>query len=170
MQIFIVLIAFLLMILLIPAIIGLYFIFRRSRIRKLIGWFIFKPVLATPLFFMAYLGIASSNSQAEYLSLSPGVALTILLLMVYRDLFKGQTSKLAFILLFLDIVRLGSALLSVIFAEYAFCFGRNCPQSTWGPLLFIFTIAFPALYAFLGLIINAAVPRDGLPASTAPIA
>lgn len=146
--------------LIIPAIIGLYMISRPARLRKLIGWFTFKPVLATPLFLVLYLAIGYRDTLTRLSSLFPGLILTLLLLWVYRDFFRGQTSRIAFSLLILDVLRWGSALVSVIFVEYTFCFGPNCPRSSWGPLLFLFTMAFPTLYAIAALVLNRVAKRE----------
>lgn len=147
--------------LLVPTFIGLRLISRQARLQKFIGWFTFKPVLATPLFLFLYLAIGNRDLFLKYSSLLPGLILTLLLVGGYRDFFKGQTRRVAFSLLGLDLVRWGSALFSVIFDEYTFCIGRNCPGSTWGPLLFLFTLAFPTLYAVAALVLKSLAENIG---------
>lgn len=146
--------------LLVPAIVGLFYMFRYSRVRKLTGWFTFKPVIVTPVFLMIYLAVGS-NSPLVYLSLLPGLFFTLLTLFIFRDILKNRQFILLILpLLILDFVRWGSAVLSVAFAEYTSCISLNCPQNTWGPLLFLFTLAFPTIYAVAALVLSVIFPKE----------
>lgn len=146
--------------LLVPALVGLFYMFRSSRVRKLTGWFTFKPVIATPLFLMIYLAVGS-DSPLVYLSLLPGLFFTLLILFIFRDILKNrQFFLLVLPLVILDFVRWSSAVLSVAFADYTFCIVRNCPQTVLGSLLLLFTLAFPTLYAIAALLLSVIFPKE----------
>ncbi len=98
--------------LVLPAIIGAIILirFRSSRIAQLLGALTLKPVIATPAWIMiiswaiSYPTLAELNSPLVALSLLPGLVLTLIIVLIFRDLYR-LGSRIPSIFLAFDLVR-----------------------------------------------------------------
>jgi hypothetical protein len=153
-----------------PVILGLaiFASYRRDRLSQLAGLFAFKPVIATPLWAILFALTARLLSPLApgrepyplsplyFLTLFPGVILTLLIVIAFRQLFMTG-SKLAYSLLVLDVMRWMNTFLAY--------FVWMSPESgSIGWSMYIAGILFSNLYAIVALIICIFQANKTLPA------
>lgn len=137
---------------LLPAgVIGLFILikFRSSRFAVLTGLLTIKPLLATPIWFYIYslylnhYGTCQIHPAYVFTAL-PGIGLTILLALLFRDQFSGKNSKQVYILLVLDTIRWSNSVL----------FLPHCPplHELWKDLYpSFFGLAFPTIFSLVSI-------------------
>ena len=83
-------------ILIVPFVVGVFFISDKNnnsnRLRKLTGWFIFKPIITTPIWIFVilysnYLFISQPSIFWSLISIAPAIITTIIIVYKFRDLF-----------------------------------------------------------------------------------
>jgi hypothetical protein len=128
----------------IPAAIGLYlYVNRPDDLGKMATYLTLKPIVTTPIWFAIIYTLLPpfihKLEPAHFLTLLPGAGLTIVIVFMYRHLFRGPSAGSAIILLVLDCIRwLNSFLLILPYGG-----GTNGPLN--------------CLFAFIGLAMPSAV-------------
>ncbi len=139
----------------VPLIIGIVILRRANgdRLLQFAGWMTLKPLLATPIwyFFVSWLALEVSLQASVLANWVPGVALTLLLVILYRDaLITNALHPSALRLLILDIVRWGSTALAHGLINSTALMGNN----TFSPLGACFlpiAMLVPTVFAFYAL-------------------
>lgn len=132
-----------------PLIVGpiLLIKFRDDDLSRAAGWLTLKPVLAT--FLWALIFVSTDSTEATYyLTLLPGVILTLIIAFSFRHLFKSETLIFSMLLL-LDAIRW--TITFVMFGPWL-----EIPIDPVDPegLLYLMALIIPNFYATLSLIIG----------------
>ncbi len=97
--------------LILPLILGIIILFAyRTRLGRLLAAFSLKPVIATPLWAsliawaISYPNLAETNSPLITLSLLPGVVLTLIIVLIFKDLYR-PVRGIPYLFLALDLFR-----------------------------------------------------------------
>lgn len=103
------------------------------------GLLTLKPLLATPIWMMIGSATATAPRAPIVLTLLPGIGLTVLLLIAYKDVLRDETTRQsAIVLLVLDCVRWINSFIMLLSA--------STPAS--GLLIFV-AIALPGVFALV---------------------
>jgi hypothetical protein len=136
--------------LILPLIIGLViiFVFNREELDRMAGLFVFKPVIAYPIWFfgpLAWLQQETTGVRAldSVLLLLPGLVLPIIIVYPFRHLFSKH--RLVWLFLMGDILRWGNTWL-------VFGFGEDMGNPFVSSLLWV-GLVYPSVYSIVVLII-----------------
>lgn len=134
----------------IPFMLGIIILFHaQDRFAQFAGWMTLKPLLATPLWFFvtSWLATNASPRLAIYVNWLPGTALTVLLVIAYRQVVLGDsTHPAALRLLGLDFARWIST--AVMYATFNIATVTSSNDfSSLGACLIPLAIFMPAIFA-----------------------
>ena len=76
-------------VLIVPLIVGLNLVFKPSRFVKYTGWYTLKPVITTPL--LVFYILNYFDDAGNYVALIPGAILTLVIIVLFRDLSTGKS-------------------------------------------------------------------------------
>jgi hypothetical protein len=138
--------------LIIPFVVGFAFISDKNksanRLKKLAGWFIFKPIITTPIwmiviFYSNYLFLSKPSIFWSTISILPAVTASIIIVYKFQDLFRSKNLG-PWILLGFDIVRWGSTYVAMNIPFY---------KSDLVTLAELLSASFPTLYTIIAIIL-----------------
>jgi hypothetical protein len=127
-----------------PFLIGLiiFITFRKDRIGRLIGAFVFKPVIAYPLWFILVQKTTGVKILDNLFLILPGLALTLVITFFFRQLL--LQNRIAWLFLVGDVVRW-------VNTWFIFRNGGNSSPDIQSPLLW-FGLIYPSVYAIVALL------------------
>lgn len=147
----------------VPLMLGIIILLHaQDRFAQFAGWMTLKPLLATPLWFFvtSWLATNASPRLAVYVNWLPGAALTVLLVVAYRQVVLGDSAHPAALrLLGLDFARWIST--AVMYATFNMATVTSSNDfSSLGACLMPLAIFMPAIFAVVAFYsINTASKR-----------